>query len=201
VGQLYAGSDRLSQFGTSADQLTEISQMKLFARITLVIVSALLGVSAAQGEEQDKHHACHADVQKLCKGVQPGGGRIAMCLKQHESELSSECRERMAAAKEQGKEFAQACKADAEKLCSGVKPGQGRVAACLMEHQDQLSGACKEKMAQVESRHPCMQDMQRLCKGVQPGAGRMMQCLKQHEAELSPECKAHQGREAGSEKK
>jgi hypothetical protein len=37
--------------------------------------------------------ACTADVQKLCAGVQPGGGRIIACLKQHKDEVSAGCKE------------------------------------------------------------------------------------------------------------
>jgi hypothetical protein len=44
---------------------------------------------AAQGQGP-----CADDVQKFCKDVQPGGGRIARCLKEHESEFSPECKER-----------------------------------------------------------------------------------------------------------
>ena len=36
--------------------------------------------------------ACEADVQKLCNGVQPGGGRILACLKQHKDEVSDGCK-------------------------------------------------------------------------------------------------------------
>lgn len=35
--------------------------------------------------------ACGADIQKLCAGVQPGGGRIMQCMKQHETQLSDGC--------------------------------------------------------------------------------------------------------------
>ena len=124
-----------------------------------------------------------------------------MCLKQHESEVSSECRQNIAAAEVAGKELAEACKPDAEKLCKGIRPGKGRIARCLTEHRDQLSGACREKIAQSEKRHPCAKDMQRLCKGVQPGDGRIMKCMKQHEAELSAECKAHQAHDPAHERK
>lgn len=65
---------------------------KLSTITCLVVFSVLLNVSAAQAEDKDKPRACRADVEKLCKGIQPGGGRIAMCLKQHEAELSAECK-------------------------------------------------------------------------------------------------------------
>jgi hypothetical protein len=178
----------------------EASMIKLSTITYLVVLSVLLNVAAAQAEDKDNPRACRADVEKLCKGIQPGGGRIATCLKQHESELSPGCREAVAEAKEQIKEFAEVCKPDAEKLCKGVQPGQGRVARCLAEHKDQLSAGCREKIVRAESRHPCMKDVGTLCKGVQPGEGRIAQCLKQHEAELSAECKAHHPQERGGEK-
>jgi hypothetical protein len=31
------------------------------------------------------------DVERLCKGVEPGGGRIKDCLKTHENEMSVGC--------------------------------------------------------------------------------------------------------------
>lgn len=36
--------------------------------------------------------ACKADAEKFCKGVQPGGGRIARCLAEHKSELTEPCK-------------------------------------------------------------------------------------------------------------
>ena len=40
-----------------------------------------------------------------------------------------------------------ACKADVEKLCPGVKPGSGQIAACLKQHESQVSAACKDAVA------------------------------------------------------
>src|SRR5258708_35035820 len=37
--------------------------------------------------------AREADVQKLCAGVQPGGGRNLACLKQHKDEVSDGCKQ------------------------------------------------------------------------------------------------------------
>ena len=34
---------------------------------------------------------CKADMARLCPGVQPGGGRIIGCLKEHQMEVSVGC--------------------------------------------------------------------------------------------------------------
>ncbi|MCD2174146.1 cysteine rich repeat-containing protein [Rhizobium sp. C4] len=35
--------------------------------------------------------ACSADIAKFCNEVQPGKGRIMMCLKAHQTEVSKTC--------------------------------------------------------------------------------------------------------------
>jgi hypothetical protein len=40
---------------------------------------------------QAAREACQPDVAKFCVDVQPGGHRIAACLRQHASELSEAC--------------------------------------------------------------------------------------------------------------
>jgi hypothetical protein len=36
--------------------------------------------------------ACATDIQTLCSGVQPGGGRILACLKEHKDKVSDGCK-------------------------------------------------------------------------------------------------------------
>jgi len=38
---------------------------------------------------------CLGDIQKFCKDVQPGGGRVKVCLAQHKAELSDTCKASM----------------------------------------------------------------------------------------------------------
>jgi hypothetical protein len=88
-----------------------------------------------------------------------------------------------------------ACRADAEKLCKDVRPGDGRMARCLKQHEASVSPACKEAMAQARQkmqalREACRADAKQHCRGVKSGRGRMLACLKQNEAKLSEGCRA-----------
>ena len=41
---------------------------------------------------------------------------------------------------------AAACRQDVEKLCPGVQPGEGRIAACLREKRKEISDPCKSAL-------------------------------------------------------
>jgi hypothetical protein len=42
------------------------------------------------------------------------------------------------------------CMADAARLCAGVEPGGGAQIACLKQHKDELSPACKKHVMQAK---------------------------------------------------
>jgi hypothetical protein len=69
-----------------------------------ILFALVLSVSfASSGEPSaqavaDARVACASDIQKLCAGVSPGGGRIVACLKQHQQEVSDGCRRAVLAA-------------------------------------------------------------------------------------------------------
>src|ERR1700736_1245998 len=61
--------------------------------ILLLVVCAAAAQSAlAQDQLAAIRAACAEDAQKLCAGVQPGGGRIVACLKAHKDSLSDQCK-------------------------------------------------------------------------------------------------------------
>jgi hypothetical protein len=43
------------------------------------------------------------------------------------------------------------CRADAERLCPGERPGGGRLAKCLKAHEDEVSIGCAKELKKVKA--------------------------------------------------
>lgn len=93
---------------------------------------------------------CGADIQKLCKGLNLGSGRIADCLQQNSAKVSATCKGSLTAAFQSisQREHAQTvykevCQRDMSKSCSGIK-GDGFVLACLVKKESRVSKECNQ---------------------------------------------------------
>jgi hypothetical protein len=42
-----------------------------------------------------------------------------------------------------------ACATDVQNLCPGIDPGAGRILACLKQHQNKISAACKQAVMKL----------------------------------------------------
>ena len=91
-------------------------------------------------------------------------------------------------------EAGKACGADYQKFCAGVKPGEGRIGRCLMQHRQDLSNACQSYLTKVtqtlvhEFVAACQHDVVQYCRKVKPGEGRVLNCLKDQHDSLSSAC-------------
>ena len=115
--------------------------------IRTMIASALLILAVSPALAADKpnvREACKQDVEQLCPGVQPGGGRIRQCLRDHADKVSDGCKQAARAAKQEAANVREACKQDVEQLCPGVQPGGGGIMHCLRDHADKVSDGCKQ---------------------------------------------------------
>jgi len=65
----------------------------LLLSVSIYRVSLARAQTAGQPSMAAIRAACAEDAQKLCAGVQPGGGRIVACLKEHKDALSDRCKQ------------------------------------------------------------------------------------------------------------
>ncbi len=79
--------------------MVRTSLLPLIAIIAAVATSAWAQPQGAPPNAENIRRACGADIQRLCSGIQPGGGRLMQCMRSHQSELSSACQAALAAAK------------------------------------------------------------------------------------------------------
>ena len=81
------------------------------------------------------------------------------------------------------------CALDIKKACANIEPGNGRIAACLKEHLQDLSEQCKTRLAEAAAAaKSCSADVTKECgsvKGIQKVA-----CVRDALTKLSDNCKA-----------
>ncbi|CAI7856614.1 unnamed protein product [Closterium sp. NIES-53] len=158
--------------------------------------------------------ACKADITKFCDDdfLYPEPGNVVACLREvnQVEKLADECRaEVLRAQLEAAEDFKmdpqlnQLCSAEADRLCKGVEPGEGRIQECLREHRAQLAWDCQAELFRQEVENAgdirlnvrlfqaCLNDQRRFCADVKYGDARVKDCLEDHrlDPEFSPSCK------------
>jgi hypothetical protein len=93
-------------------------------------------------EKAYKEGACSEDLKRYCARVKPGEGRVAKCMADNFRQLRPGCQATVQAALDKRGAMAKACKAEAQKFCKGIRPGEGRILSCLKGRESDLSPAC-----------------------------------------------------------
>lgn len=118
-----------------------------FKILTASLVFLLPALSMAQ-------EVCRKDIRTHCQTV-PAGDKeaVAKCLRIHGKKVSKSCRNYLAAQKKSAKakrvkerDHVAECRVEQKRYCSGVKPGNGRIKACLRLHKQKLSDRCREAL-------------------------------------------------------
>ena len=115
---------------------------RIFATISALVLAGSLSSVNAEGlvhkaQLTEVNDACRDDALRLCPGVLPGRGLIAVCLVAHLRELSKPCYDALSVTA-----ALKSCEVDRLRYCPGVIPGRGRVLSCLAEYTTELSPPC-----------------------------------------------------------
>jgi hypothetical protein len=86
----------MPRFSVSPIPALALAGLALVPAAFLVAASAQTQVSPQmRGEAMTLMQICRGDYDRLCAGVQPGGGRVLACLQSHASQLSTACGQAM----------------------------------------------------------------------------------------------------------
>ena len=97
--------------------------------------------------------------------------------------------------------FTDGCKTELETYCKGVKPGDGRLLACLYANSDKISARCEYAVYDAASQleraltalsyvaNECRDDLKANCADIKPGEERLLNCLEKNDAKVSVRCK------------
>ncbi len=134
------------------NRMDNIMPKKTASLIALIPMLLLFCIWNTQPVCADEPRPCSEEITKFCKDIRPGGGRIILCLKNHENELTPVCKDKIQAIVKRVENAKQLCANDIEKFCKGVQEGEGRIARCLGEHATEISAACREQIEWVKAK-------------------------------------------------
>ena len=120
----------------------------VFAALSFPAQAQSIGYSEAMGL---LGHNCAKDIEKLCKKIPLGGGRVQQCLERNQASVSPQCKSSIqqvsalitnrAIAR---RSIRRICERDILRLCAGIQPGDGNMMECYYHVQKNVSPACRK---------------------------------------------------------
>src|SRR6516165_6739995 len=112
-----------------------------------LLLTGSWGASAQEGGLFATERDCSTDIQSLCAGIKPGGGRVLACLQEHVAagDLSVGCSTVLSKAIW----TAQQCAGDIRQFCPGAT--YANVGDCMRPHIGQASESCRSALAFMAS--------------------------------------------------
>eukprot|EP00198_Chlamydomonas_reinhardtii_P000733 XP_001690068.1 predicted protein [Chlamydomonas reinhardtii] len=155
---------------------------------------------------------CKEEIASMCKGIQPGEGRVISCLRDNRANITGDlCRRQvlrllgfLVEDHRLDATLNEACASDVQKFCGGVEVGDGQVHDCLRRSADHLSPECRaaeEEVEQLEHEdvrlnpklmRECPLAVSSFCGDVPPGDARVISCLQSNmdKGHFPPGCRA-----------
>ncbi len=124
-----------------------------------VLALATVLTAHATDARADFMTACASEISRYCADVSKGRGRISACLVGQMGRLGPACLPEVQAVGQSRltpssvrkifnpafrAPLPEACAAPAAQFCPGMKPGEGRVFACLYARSDRVPKACSD---------------------------------------------------------
>ncbi len=111
---------------------------------------------AVEGPVETFLQGCKTELDSYCSAVTPGEKRLLACIYAHEDKLSTRCEYALYDAASQLERavsslsyLATECRDDLQTHCANIKPGEGRLLACIDKNDSKVSVRCKQALKDV----------------------------------------------------
>jgi len=146
--------------GSKVDCLTRNRKDVTDEKCTAEIVKVQKQQSADIRAKPGMHHACKAEMARLCPGVSFGGGHVQSCLRGKQSSIRDEkCKKfvKEVRSSESGDArlnpaVGRDCVNERKAYCNHVESGKARVLVCLSTHKSSegFSAACRMALSKID---------------------------------------------------
>ena len=113
----------------------------MLKKLSICAALSFLLVSSAMAQSR----VCAADIKQACANIEPGGGRIAACVKEKFNNFSDACKARLA----EVAAAAKTCREEVNKECGSAQ--RLKKVACVKDALTKLSDGCKASISAVVS--------------------------------------------------
>jgi hypothetical protein len=131
-----------------------MAEMSKFVRFVAAVGAVTLLLPAVAKAADAQVFPCMEEIEKYCKDVPLGEGRILLCLSGHDKELSAVCRSKVDENLRKVEEAKKLCEADIKRFCADVKPGEGRLLRCLQSKREGLTSECRKQVVKLGGKTP-----------------------------------------------
>ena len=124
----------------------------------ILVIATLVSASPATAQTMSFEDAmkvfvasCGKDMEKHCRGVNLGAGRLKACLEKNTASVSAQCKTDAprALAAVQARADARVavlkiCEIDAQRMCGMVQKGDGQILECMLTAQRGTNAKCNQ---------------------------------------------------------
>ncbi len=172
------------------------------AVLTIAFVFGFGLIAIPNAQARNLRGVCKADIEKVCKDIKPGEGRISDCLKKNIKKISKDCKERVENPQKKNQNKKGKWTNNKKNKRSGNKNFKGKDESFLRGFErgfargyergfdrgqkNKVNNRSKNRQNRVIT--ACKADIKKLCGDIKYGEGRIKACLEKNKKKLSEKC-------------
>ena len=129
-----------------------MTRKTLVRRWLAIAVIGLVYLILAASAPAQVRTPCSETIDKFCKDVIPGNGRIMKCLNDHREDQSIACKDWVEDQQKSARDLMAVCPEEIAKLCRATQPDAVSIYYCLLDNYSALLQDCRSKLGEIRDR-------------------------------------------------